>query len=346
MRVGADAKKIGEVFQKGAFATIDYAKDLGLEGLLFRSVLDLSPTLDDGELVAVKEYAAELGLYLELGIGRVNPYNIPEIPEIRAFGGGDYRYAIECMIRAARSIGCVELWAVTAGYNPNYPGYFSIDRFRTDAPWVDQLIATEKFISMLAPLLRDLGCRINIETHEDITTFELVRMVENIGADILGITFDTGNVLNRGEDPIKAAKRIAPYVHQTHVKDAIIFFESDGLVRQQRPIGEGVLDWEKLLSILAEKSPDLNLSIEDNRGWMKSQIFDPSWQALHPDMTIEELAELVRLAKVCEARIESGEILDPYEYNSPPYTKEEKQDSIVNSANYLRKIIAEKCLGN
>jgi sugar phosphate isomerase/epimerase len=37
-----------------------------------------------------------------------------------------------------------------------------------------------------------------------------VRLVEHIGPEVLGITFDTGNVLARCEDPVAAARRVAP----------------------------------------------------------------------------------------------------------------------------------------
>ena len=48
----------------------------------------------------------------------------------------------------------------------------------------------EEIYYMLSPLLKDLGLRANVETHGDETSFELIRMIEEIGPDILGVTLD------------------------------------------------------------------------------------------------------------------------------------------------------------
>ncbi len=71
---------------------------------------------------------------------------------------------------AALAIGCTELWADTANSQSPAWGLHAIDRFRTDVTWADQFQATERFIGMLAPVLREQGCRVDLETHEEITT--------------------------------------------------------------------------------------------------------------------------------------------------------------------------------
>jgi sugar phosphate isomerase/epimerase len=340
MKVGSDGKTLvqfGTTIDK-----INYAHKLKLDGILFRSVLDLSPTLDPGELKEVKAFADDLDIYLELGIGRVNPYNTAEMPKIRSLGEGDYRLGIEKLIRAAKSIDCAELWAVTAGYQDRYRDYYVFDRFRTDVHWEDQLIATQNFLQSLAPMLRDLGCRINIETHEEISTFEVVHLVEKIGPDILGITFDTGNVLIRGEHPIMATRRVAPYVRQTHIKDAILYKENNVFVRQLRPIGEGVIDWVDLLSILSDYSPNLNLSIEDHRGLMKIHAYDSHWRSMHPDLSDDELLETLELTKIYDCKVQNNEIVDHETYNSLPYDQEGKRASILASAKYLKHVLKTK----
>ena len=92
-----------------------------------------------------------------------------------------------------------------------------------------------------------------------------------------------------------------------HIKDAILFFDQFGLVRQPRPCGEGILDWKAILSILGQYSPDLNLTLEDHKGLMPIEIYSSEWMAAHPDLTVEELASLVRLARLSEEKIQKGE---------------------------------------
>jgi sugar phosphate isomerase/epimerase len=134
-----------------------------------------------------------------------------------------------------------------AEYGPINTGYWCYDRFRTDVTWEEQLSATERFLKRLAPIARDLGIHMNLETHEEITSFEVVRLVEAVGPDSMGITFDTGNVTQRGEDSLAAARRIAPYVRQTHLKDVVQVRAEDGLRRQVRACGYGLVDFATIV---------------------------------------------------------------------------------------------------
>jgi sugar phosphate isomerase/epimerase len=344
VRVGVDGRKIPEAAERGPLRSLDHARALGLDGLFFRTVLEMSPTLDPGELREIRAHADALGLYLETGLGKVNPYATPETPELRRVGDGDIRLGFERMMRACAAIDCRELWVGTANYKAEYAGNWCYDRFRTDAPWADQLAATEKFLTVLAPIARDLGIHLNLETHEEITTFEVVRLVEAVGPDVSGIVFDTANVVQRGEDPVRAAQRVAPYVRQTHVKDTLLVFSDDGVLRQARSCGEGVVDFQAILPILAAVRPDLTLSIENPTSHQPLQtipIFDPTWLAAHPDLTLDEMAAFVQLVRRCEQRVARGEIVDPATYLTTPFGYAEAVAYIQNSAAYLRGLLAD-----
>ncbi len=340
MKIGVEGNHIPDVKTYGVWDTLNFAKNNGLEGVFFKSVLNMSSTLDLGELNEVKARADELGLYLETGIGRINPYNTAETPDIRALGGGDYLAGLQKQIQACQSIDCNELWAITGAYKHGMQGFYKFDRFRTDAPWEDQLKATEKVLLALKPFLLDTGCRINIETHEEVTSYELVRMAEAVGPEVVGITFDTANVLVRGEDPVAAAHRVAPFTHLTHIKDAILYFVEDGLERQIRPCGRGIVNFEKIIPILYQSNPNLHLSIEDQKVLMKIQIYDPVWRSHHPDLDFGELTEIIRLAKVCENRIAEGDLEDPHEYEAIPF-EDEKIERLNFTVNYLREIVSQ-----
>lgn len=345
MRIGVDGRKIPRAAELGALRSLDHGRELGMEGLFFRTVLEMSPTLDPDELRAVKAHADALGMYLETGLGKVNPYALPEAPEIRAIGDGDTRRGFERMMRACAAIDCRELWIGTANYKGQYPGYWAYDRFRTDVSWEDQLAASEKFLRVLAPVARDLGIHLNLETHEEITTVECVRLVEAVGPDVMGITFDTANVLQRGEDPVAAARRVAPYVRQTHVKDLALSFGAEGVYRQARPCGQGVVDFRTILPILAASRPDLNLSIENPTGRSPIapiQIFDPVWLAAHPDLTVAEFASYVQLVRRYEERIARGEVPDLETEQARPFGYAEAVAYIQESAAYLRTFLAER----
>jgi len=325
MRIGVDSTKFPGVATHDAVWLLDRVAEEGLDGVFFRSVLELSPTLDHRQMQDVAAYGREKGLRIEAGVGKVNPFSTPEAPSIRALGGGDYRLAIVRMIAAAASAGIHELWTALCNYQFDLArcGVFAFDRFRTDVTWQEQLDATVAFLRSLAPVLRDHGSHLNVETHEEITSFELVRIVEAVGPDVIGITFDTANVVVRGESPIAAARRVSPYLRATHVRDIALVEAPDGLARMLLPVGDGVLDWPALLGALRGGLPpgvDPMLSIEGiirGRGEMAIPYADPRWREGHPDLVAAELDEIIRLAGTYAERVAAGQALGAEALRAP-----------------------------
>lgn len=353
MRLGSDALKLPRSSELSAPEQIEQAAQHGLGGLFFRTMLHMSPTLDAGLLRETRERADAHGMYLESGLGKINPYGLAEAPEIRAIGDGDTLLGFRRMMEAAVEIGVTELWVATANYKP-YGGRFSYDRFRTDVDWADQLEASTKLAKRLAPIARDLGLHMNAETHEEITSFELVRLVEEVGPDVMGITYDTANPLQRAEHPALTAKRIAPYVRQTHIKDAALFFEPEGIRFQMRPNGQGAVDLNWVLPELQKHNPSLNLSLEIAEPRPAGEtplittsratgiaLYDPEWIAGHPDLTVDEMAQWLSLVQSCEDRVASGEWTDPVSYEARTYGEEETWVWVEQSLAYVRSVCAD-----
>lgn len=347
MRIGTDGRKFPGAGSGNPVAIVERAKALGLEGVFFRTVLDMSPTLDHGVFRAVRQRADELGLYLETGLGKVNPFATPEAPELRAAGDGDILLGFRRMMEAAAVMNCRELWASTANSKASsYFGRLAHDRFRTDVTWGAQLEATQWFLRRLAPVATDLGIHINLETHEEITSFEVVRLVEAVGPHVLGIVFDTANVLQRAEHPVFAARRVAPYVRQTHIKDAGLTQHAGGLSYQIRMVGEGVVDFDTILPILAAANPDVNLSIEyqQERAGAPSlrhsvvEIYDQEFLAGHPDLTVEEFTAYMEMVRSFDLQIASGERADWETVAHRPLDADAVAQGIVASASHVRRI--------
>lgn len=361
MRLGIDSQKLPEFLKRGPLASLDHVKELGLGGLFFPTVLDMSPTLDKGALRDIRARADELGLYLEAGVGKINPYCSAEAPEFRAIGGGDVILGFTRMIEASAVIGCRELWISPGNFKSEYRGRLANDRFRTDVTWDEQLLAIEKVLLKLAPVARANGVHLNMETHDEITSFEILRLIEKVGEDCMGVVFDTANGLQRGEHPVYAAKRVAPYVRQTHIKDAYVSHATGGLDFQTRPVGRGIVDFATIIPILAKANPDLNLSLEvaasvEDKPRKANprqciEIDDPTWRAGHPDLNAEELEAYLSMVSVFEKRVASGEIPDweAYEASHYGYPNYEKQaygfDAAItfirNSARHIETICTD-----
>lgn len=322
MKVGVDTFTLRDL-KLDSFQQLDYIQKLGLEGAQFGGVRGLSPTLDRGALQAIQARAKELGLYTEVSVSvTLNPCTVgkPEDEHLRL---------LTEEIEMAASCGWHELHGSLGGGD---------ERYLHPIPWTRHLAESAIFLRKLGPVLRQQGCRIDLETHGDCTTFELVRLIEEVGPDCVGICLDTANVMCHCEDPTTAIKRAAPYTHLTHTKDAVVYFSERGYVRQTLPPGRGAIDWAVVLPVLAEYSPNLPMSIEDHKWLFYFHCFEAQWLALHPDLTRDELARFMQMIWRCHQRRQAGELPDPEEYEKIPHV-EEVGERLKFGCDYLKGLI-------
>ncbi len=321
MRVGVDIFTIRELNLKPKNA-LDYVQSLGFEGIQFGNIRSLSQELDHGELRDLRSYADERNLYTQLSLTCINPY-------IYDHGGFDeLKLSLEEEIEAAAAGGWQELHTYINGGN---------ERYEHAIPWDEHVDAAIRLINSLRPTLERYGSRINIETHIE-TTFDILRVIEATGEHLTGVCLDTANTLVNAEDPVLAAKRVAPYTHLTHIKDAIVAFCDEGIVRQGKPPGQGNVDFDKILPVLGEYSPHLPLSIEDHKWLFTANIYDEEWISKNPDLTAYELGQFVKLAWDTQKKLDSGELMSIEEYEKKPYL-EEMEERLIFGRDYLNGLL-------
>ncbi|WP_395446182.1 sugar phosphate isomerase/epimerase family protein (plasmid) [Aminobacter sp. UC22_36] len=267
----------------GAHEALRAAAQKGLKGVLFNSLFDLSPTLDPAELRAVRVEADRLGLYISSMLGVLNPALPFRGEPVATAGGGDLETGVKRLVRLAADIGIHDMFFVIGMIE---------ERFHETVSWSDQRQALAAMLLRCAPVLRECKSKLLLKTHEEITTSEAVSLVRTVGPDLLGIAFDPVNVVCRLEDPIEAAHRVAPYVAQVHVDDAIVRFQDGGIRRYLAPIGEGVLDWKTILALM----PDARVWIEMHSGQFAMPVFDPAWLSAQPDIALGEYASVLAMA--------------------------------------------------
>ncbi|HEY9306234.1 MAG TPA: TIM barrel protein [Microbacterium sp.] len=346
-RVGSDISlaRVGDLWGEGP-ALLDTLHAQGLEGVNIRTLTDLSPTLDEGELDAFRRRALELDMYVEMGVGKINPYMTAELPAVRALGEGDYVAGMERMFAVCAQMGWTTLWTACAGVK-EYAAPYDTDRARREAPWPDQLRAIRGLLDKLLPVLRHYDLVLGIETHEEITTTELLRLVEDVADPHIGICFDPANPIARGEDPRAALERVAPHVVSTQLRDIQVFASPDGagLTRFVRPCGDGQLDWSEALGSLLAARPGLNLTVEGIGGWSGRSdvpISDPFWRSLHPDLNDDELSALRALAT--ESAGAAGDGSGPSFADIDVFAPDQRaahDDFVARSAAHLRSVLAE-----
>ena len=326
MRVGIDTFSLS-CLKLSPIATLDWLKAHDFAGAQWCALAGLSSKLDEHELKDIQEDAARLGLYSHASLPSCNPHQIKAPLD-------QYRADMAKQIELAARCGWHELHTNIGGGD---------ERYLDSASWVQQLKDVAQYLRSLAPVLRAQRSRIDIETHGDVTTFELIRIIEDVGPDIAGICLDTANLFCQCEDPVRAAKRAAPYVHLTHIKDAMMVPIRTGYRRQTLPPGRGIIAWDTVLPILAEYEPNLPLSIEDHKWLFDFHVFDPHWLRLHPDLTVEEYASVMHMMCECRERVIAGTLPDPATYEKIPYI-DEVEDRLHAGRDHLNAVIARRGL--
>jgi sugar phosphate isomerase/epimerase len=292
-KVGIDAYSL-KPLGLDPFELLDWALINEAEGVQFSEAP--AQAGDHAFLKELAQYAAENSLYLEWGGGEHIPFDVStgKAKDIAASNRRAVEQAAAMGIRTVRSC--------SGG----------LMRWRDDGP------STETCLREMAaglrsqrPMFTDHGVVLAIETHFEFTTFELLRLFEMCEADpgdFLGVCLDTMNVLTMLEDPVAAARRLLPWIVTTHIKDGAIVLTREGLVSFPAEAGRGLIDFRTIFEALSALPGEIRLSIEDHGGEFLLPIYDPAFLSRFPDLTVQELGGLLKMAADAQDLLQKKEL--------------------------------------
>lgn len=222
---------------------LDRAKELGVDGVSLESCF--FPNFE-------KDYLAELKAKLdEHNLDRVFAWGHPDGLE-----GGKNEKAFDEMLEMmdyATAIGATVMRVV---------GSSLMFRFENHQEQIERL--SNMFIKAMAEADKR-GLKLADENHIDFTADEMLQLIQNVNNPNFGINFDTGNFMRLLDDPVKGAEKLAKHVFATHVKD----------LKPERgqdvdnwhffactPVGDGLVDNQKLAQILYDNGFDGFLAVE------------------------------------------------------------------------------------
>ena len=142
------------------------------------------------------------------------------------------------------------------------------NHFTKEPSITTQIELMKENFAQLASIAEEMGVIITLENHTDYRCSEIVQVIEAVHSPSLMVNLDTGNPVNVIEDPVEAAKCVAPYTVKVHLKDYRIMNMSmiDGTPKfSHAPTGQGDIDLPQILEILQRSAPDpetLRLCVE------------------------------------------------------------------------------------
>jgi sugar phosphate isomerase/epimerase len=242
------------------------AAELGLAGVHFADLRHFE-SLEDAYLTSLRDEADAVGLYLELGTGGTDPGHLREA------------------LRAAKTLGSPVLRTFVGG-----------SRWHSEVSGAELVCQAAVNLREVLPVAEQLGVRIALENHLDLTTEELLDLLRAVGSGHLGVCLDTGNGLGLLEDPVASAEALAPYVFTTHLKEFRTVLRREGLVLRGAALGQGDVPNADIVPILRRNSPvgdALALNVETALERVTVPVFAPGFADRLGNLEPRDLLRLV-----------------------------------------------------
>jgi 3-oxoisoapionate decarboxylase len=226
------------------FESLDYCSKLGAK-LVHFSELQYLGTLDDANLLAVRDHANKLGVAIEVGTRTCCPTSKSFDPKQ---GTGE-----EQMLRA--------MHAAHVTGSPIVRTFMGTSADRD--PIERHMEAMAALLKSLRTRITDLNLKIAIENHAgDMQARELKSLVEMAGKDYVGVCLDSGNPLWALEDPHLTLETLYPYVLTTHNRDTAVWRVPEGAAVAWTRMGDGNVGITEYISKLRRLRSDLPVTLE------------------------------------------------------------------------------------
>ena len=224
---------------------IKLAKDAGFEGieLALEATGEISPEATEEQLAALKAYADELGMAIpslssSLCWGDSLTSDDPEERQ-RAHD------IIVHQIRCAKALGAETVLVI--------PGSVSVE-FVPERPVVPYDVCYDRAleeIKKLAPVAEEYGVEIGLENVWNkflLSPLEMRQFVDAVGSDMVGVYFDTGNVVFSGY-PEQWIKILGKRIKKVHFKD---YRRNPGGLNAFVDLLAGDVDWKAVKAAFEE----------------------------------------------------------------------------------------------
>lgn len=148
-----------------------------------------------------------------------------------------------------------------------FAGKIGVKNMATHVGFMPENPADERYIKTIYTLrgicrkLKEKGIKFLFETGQE-TPVVLMRAIEDIATDNVGVNLDTGNLILYGKaNPVDALDMIGKYVCDLHLKDGLYPTDGKNLGREVR-FGDGKANFKEFLPKLKSLGYEGSLTIE------------------------------------------------------------------------------------
>ena len=304
-----------------AFQYLDYFKKVGIEMAQFNAgtlgINEAAP--DEAAIRKIRDYAAERGVALSVYSGR------SICPTSSGFSTkqGTAEQQIAQGLKVAQMIGAKAMRVVLGSFK--------------DRPEIARHLASmTQVLKNTRSQIRDSGVRLALENHNaDLQAREIKVLIEEVGADILGVCIDSGNPLMIMEDPHLTLEVLGPYVAASHIRDSAVWRVPEGVAVRWVNMGEGNVDIDGWVKKFVQTHPGMPVSFENLPTATPRiiRVFDPEAMQYFQRMPAPDLSRYLAIA-------ERGKPL-PAPAPTPGKSRGEQQcEDLEVCIRYTRKLLA------
>lgn len=246
---------------------LEKAAELGLDGVQLTDARHLD-SFEYGYVSELRRKAEGLGLYLELGTSGTNPDHL------------------QTMVRAAHVLGSKVVRTFVGK-----PRATSVEGMR------GIISEAARQIGEALPLCERYGVSLAIENHQDLTTSEVLGLMETVDSQWVGVCLDTGNALALLDDPMETARALGPLVKTVHLKDYQVCARPSGFVLVGCALGEGVVDVRGIADLVGTEAPEAPLNIEAYIGKHPVPALEEGYLRQLPEASAQALGRTLRLVR-------------------------------------------------
>ena len=261
---------------------IDYATSLKLDAIFLQDSIDPG-TNDPAHWKDVKDAAKRHGLWLGTGGGAVLP---------RSDDSAEFDRSVKALrdsVKRAVGMGSPLVRMLLAG-----------DRDHLPLGPVEKHIATMiKVLRVVRTEAMDAGVKFAIENHKEIYCWQTRQIIDAAGKEFVGSYLDTGNPVFVMEDPLSTVETLGPVAVMLHLRDSVVYESRNGIMVQWVPLGEGTVDFKKIIAKAKEVCPPISVYNKPITGRPPAlmAIYDPKFMETWKDMRGADLARFIALAK-------------------------------------------------
>jgi 3-oxoisoapionate decarboxylase len=310
-----------------AMRHLEFCAEQKLDTIQISSLNDFE-SLEPEHLARVRRRAEELGITIDAGTGCICPSAKAWRPAL-----GDPAEHVRKALRVAHAVGAKSVRC--------YLGDL-VDRLGP-TPIEQHIENTVRVFKGARAVALETGVKIALENHSgDLQAWEARMLIEEAGKDYVGACLDTGNPIWCAEHPEVAMEVLAPVTVTTHIRDTALFEHPRGCAAQWTAVGDGVIDFARIVALHRELCPQASMQLEIITGRpprIVPFLEDEFWKAF-PKARASELARFVQLVKNGRPLMKPMIIADlpgerPAEYTAA--LKAQQKLDLERSLDYCRK---------